>query len=382
MRRHSHVVSALSCGASRASSSISFRLAGAMVCALSLFVSAASAVSGLTPGSVDLKSAGPMTFASSGVLIIGDPKAAEVFALDTGDAKVAGDLEKSLPSDLRAAVASTLGAGEVTINDLAVNPETGNVMLSVTAGDAVCLVRLGRDGQLSKLDLSNIAHARKALPNPPADKVSGSGRRARNLRDESITDVAFFDGKVIVSGASDGDQKSAVVEFPFPFAKNTIVTNVEIYHAAHGRVEDPAIRTFVPMNLGGKPSLLAGFTCTPLVNFPLADLGGDEKVRGKTIAELGNRNRPIDMFVYEKDGAAFLLLSNTVRGVMKVSTDGIDDVAGLTEKVSGGGTAGQSLQTIESLVDVSQMDKLSETQGIALVGKPTETQILQIFDLP
>ncbi|WP_417735168.1 hypothetical protein [Rosistilla oblonga] len=356
----------------------------AALLAISLGSATSYAASGLTPGPVELQSLGPMTFATSGVLIIGDPKAAAVYAIATEDKQVDGDLQNSLPKDLRGQLAAAIGAeaDALEIGDMAVNPETGNVTFSVKANNRCGLVRMSRDGQFQKINLDKIDHGRKQLPNPPADKITGEGRRKRNLRDQSITDVAYFDGKVIVSGLSAGDSPSAVVEFPFPFADNTIVSNVEIFHAAHGRVEDAAIQTFVPLNIDGEPSLLAGFTCTPLVNFPIGKLDGGEKVRGKTVAELGNRNRPIDMIVYEKEGVTHLLLSNTARGVMKVSTEKIDDGPGLTEPVRGGGTAGQPFEKIESLVDVTQMDKLSETHGIALIGKPGDTQRLQIFELP
>jgi len=44
------------------------------------------------------------------------------------------------------------------------------------------------------------------------------------------------------------------------------------------------------------------YTCTPLVQFAIPDLKPGAKVKGKTIAELGNRNRPLDMIDYQKDG--------------------------------------------------------------------------------
>jgi len=47
------------------------------------------------------------------------------------------------------------------------------------------------------------------------------------------------------------------------------------------------------------------------------------KVKGKTVAELGNRNRPIDMIVYQKGGKDYLLLANSSRGVMKINADEI-----------------------------------------------------------
>ena len=59
------------------------------------------------------------------------------------------------------------------------------------------------------------------------------------------------------------------------------------------------VRAFTVYNINEEPHLVAGYTCTPLVKFPLSDLKPGNKIRGITVAELGNRNRPLDMFVYE-----------------------------------------------------------------------------------
>ena len=48
--------------------------------------------------------------------------------------------------------------------------------------------------------------------------------------------------------------------------------------------------------------MLAAYTCTPLVKLPVSELKAGAHVKGTTIAELGNRNRPLDMIVYQKDG--------------------------------------------------------------------------------
>ncbi len=55
---------------------------------------------------------------------------------------------------------------------------------------------------------------------------------------------------------------------------------------------------------------------------------------GTTIAELGNRNRPLDMIVYQKNGQEFLLMSNNSRGVMKIPTANFGDAAGITTPVT------------------------------------------------
>ena len=75
---------------------------------------------------------------------------------------------------------------------------------------------------------------------------------------------------------------------------------------------------FIPINISGKPHVLAAYTCTPLVKFPIDGIQAGTQIKGTTIAELGNRNRPLDMISYAKDGKDFVLLANSSRGIMKV----------------------------------------------------------------
>ncbi|MCA9135550.1 MAG: hypothetical protein KDB00_02295 [Planctomycetales bacterium] len=335
---------------------------------------------GMSLGPVELQSVGPMTFATSGVLLVGDPKAATVYAIATEDSRE-GSGQPDI-SDLQAAVKSALHLeGNVGIGELAVNPDSGSVFLSVTAGGQVHLVKVDGDSKISKVNLDKIYHASKVLPNAPEDKDNNQGGRNRNRRNSSITDLAFFEGKVMVSGLSAGDSPSRVIEMPFPFAENSVTTSVDIFHAAHGRVEDATIQTFLPLVVDGEPSLLAGFTCTPLVRFPVKSLDGSDKVRGTTVAELGNRNQPLDMVVYEKDGKTSILMNNSARGTMKISTDGISQRDGLTERVGNGGTAGQPFETIESLAGIKQMDKLDASHAVAIVDVKG-TLALKTIELP
>jgi hypothetical protein len=152
-------------------------------------------------------------------------------------------------------------------------------------------------------------------------------------------------------------------------------------------LEDYApIRVFVPFNIGGEPNLLAGFTCTPLVRFPLnkvtAESADNAKLRGTTVAELGNRNRPLDMIVYNKDGKDYLLLANSSRGVMKVSTDDIERPEGIEAPVQGGGTAGQPYETIDSLQGVVQLDRIDDQQAMVIVQTDGGAMNLKTINLP
>src|SRR6185503_16235536 len=115
------------------------------------------------------------------------------------------------------------------------------------------------------------------------------------------------------------------------------------------------VRTFVPFKVGNEAQLLAAYQCTPLVQFPLSDLKPGAKIKGKTIAELGNRNRPLDMIVYQKDGKDYLLLANSSRGIMKINTDQIEKAENITAPVPGGGKKGLPYETIESWTGIDQL---------------------------
>jgi hypothetical protein len=71
------------------------------------------------------------------------------------------------------------------------------------------------------------------------------------------------------------------------------------------------------------------------VKIPVSELKPGAHVKGTTIAELGNRNRPLDMIVYQKDGKDYLLLANNSRGVMKIPTEGADATESITSRVDG-----------------------------------------------
>ncbi|MEW4487650.1 hypothetical protein AB1L42_06185 [Thalassoglobus sp. JC818] len=351
------------------------------------FVAATSSAAdlyGLSEGTPDIQSAGPMTFGPSGILFIGDPKGAAVFAIQTGDSH--GDptgVEHDLDG-VKDAIASAVGASAdaVTVNDLAVNPETGNAFLLATVeGKGPVLISVS-NSKVKVVSLDKVHFAKKELTDAPEDAVVGDGRRQRNLRDDSITDIAFVDGEIIVSGLRKSDSPSGVRTMVFPFNKADKGASLEIYHAAHGRSEDTsAIRTFVPFVIDGEPNLLAGFVCTPLVKFPISAVDSSDRIQGTTVAELGNRNRPLDMIVYTKDGEQYLLLTNSARGVMKISTNDIERSEGLTERVEGGGTAGQTYETVSSWQNVVELDKLNSTHAVVLIDDGGQLN-LKTVELP
>jgi hypothetical protein len=215
------------------------------------------------------------------------------------------------------------------------------------------------------------------MPNPPAATATG-----RNGRMASITDMAYLDGHLYVTGLSNEEFASKFWAVPYPFEAADRGTSVEIWHASHARFETNApILTFTPMRAGGQPMLIAGYTCTPLVRFPVSDLKPGAKIMGTTIAELGSGNQPIDMLLYQKDGRQYLMLANTRHGVLKIATDGFVTAPGLTERVED--TAGVPAEKVASLTGIVQLDRLSDTQAIVLQrSAATDPVNLQAHPLP
>jgi hypothetical protein len=342
---------------------------------------AAEPSASLKKGTPDLKSAGPLTFGPDGILFVGDTQGAALFAIDTGDR--AGEKGAIKVDDLGAKVAALLGtdAKQVMINDVAINPASGKAYLSVSRGRgpdaAPVILRVGRDGKLSELSLENVRFAKAEIPNAPSPKDMQKGQPLRN---ESITDLAYVDGRVFLAGLSNEEFSSRLLAIPFPFTDSVDGAGVEIYHGSHGRIETKSpVRTFVAFQIKGEPYLMAAYTCTPLVKVPVADLKAGAHVKGTPIAELGNRNRPLDMIVYQKGGKDYLLLANNSRGMMKIVTDGADKTQPITSRVPD--KEGLPYETIEGMKDVVQLDQLDKAHAVILRDQ-AGTLNLETIDLP
>lgn len=338
---------------------------------------AADLTAGMQKGTPELKSAGPATFAPQGILLVGDTAGATIYAIATGD-KASGSADQGLNVEkLDEKIAALLGTTPkgLLINDLAVNPETGNAFLTVSRGtgpDAKPLVmRVDSTGKIAEFPLKDVLHSKAPIPNAPTEKG----------RQDVTTDLQFVDGKIIVAGLSNEEFASQLRVLAFPFAAVDKGTSVEIYHGAHGKLETQSpVRTLAVFDVGGQPNVLAAYTCTPLVKFPLSDLKPGSKVKGTTVAELGNRNRPLDMIVYNKDGKDYLLLANSSRGVMKVNVETIDKQDGISSRING--TAGLPYDTIANLKGVMQLDKLGKDRALVLVQSDTGGLNLKAIQLP
>ena len=327
--------------------------------------------SGFKTGTPHMKAAGALAFGPDGILFVADNPNTTIYAIATGDTKPAGVKELKV-ENVDAAIGSMLGAtgGDIVINDMKVNPASGNVYLSLSRGKgpgaAAVLIKVGSDGKPSEFSLKDVKFASTKLA---------------NAKGQAVTSMAFHKGDLYVSGMANEEWESTLRAIPFPFSEDAGKgTGVQIYHGAHGAYETKApIQTFMAYDIAGQTHLLASYVCTPLVKFPVAKIKGSDKVKGTTIAELGNRNRPLDIIAYTKDGKDYALIANSARGIMKVTLEGVDKIEEITARVPD--TAGLKYDSIKTFNGVVQLDKLNATMGV-VVTKVAGKTTLETVELP
>src|SRR5579871_5662511 len=210
---------------------------------------------GKTPA---LQSAGPMAFAPNGVLLIGDTVAASVVAVETGDTAKAkpGKIEID---DLTGKIAAMLGAtkDQIAVNDVAVNPISGSAYLSIARGlgpDAQpVILKVDRAGKLTELKVEGLKHTSVSLldaPDPSNPKTTPA------MRAQSITDLGYVNGQVLVAGLSNEEFSSSMRDIPYPFTAATKGASIQMYHGSHGRFETAApVRTFMTYDIDGKTNV-------------------------------------------------------------------------------------------------------------------------------
>ena len=348
-----------------------------------------------------LSSAGALAFGPDDTLFIADNKAATIFALQLGGEEPGDTPGTAAVEQLDRKIAALLGTGadEILINDIAVSPNSRNTFLSVSRGraeSAPVLLRVDGAGAIDVIELDQIAYTQVEFPNPAEDFMppNPSGRArpvyfpAANPRMDTVTDMEYVDGQVILSGLSNEEFASKLRAVNYPFSGAGRGISIEIWHASHGAWETRApVYTFVPYEIDGEPNLIAGYFCTPLVRFPLDALAAGNaftgKVRGTTIAELGAFNRPLDMVVYERGGEEFLLMTTVSKGVMKMSMEDVARQEPLTRQVPEmEDIAGVPFERIDRMEGTSQLAMLDDTRAVIVIRDGAGMTNLDTIALP
>ena len=319
-------------------------------------------------GNPEIASMNAIAFGPQGILFIGDSKNARIIAIETKDVTPTAPKEKLMLEKVDQQIAKLLGtsADEINITDMAVNPISNQIYFSVHHSSGLPVL-FRTDGEtLIHVPLEAISHAKTALVNPV--KEDAKDHRERPLRQWAVADLAYHEGQVMVSGLSNEEFGSTFRSIAFPFKDDQMHTTLEIYHAAHGKYETHApIKTFMPFTLHGEAHLLASYTCTPMVVFPMKHLKQGQHIKGRTIAELGAGNTPLDMIHIENEGNHFVLIANNRRPVMKIKMEDIEKFDGsLTEEVTEkAGVAGVHYVSLP-MQYVLQMDNYGKNAYVVL----------------
>lgn len=352
---------------------------------------------GSTSGAPDLQSAGPLLFHPDGTLFAADVSAAAVFAIELADTEVHDRVEPIEVDRLDARLASLLGVevGDAVIRGMAAHPGSHAVYLSVARGHGAdarpALIRMAADGEPRLVDLERASSTRAALDDAPAPEddrldvwlddsaensqvmeIAGNTLQIARvaLGRSTITDMAWVDGALLVAGTSNEEFSSRLRRIPFPFTGIVEGTSLEIYHVDHGRYETASpIRKLVPFD-GGR-SILATYTCTPVVHFPVGDLVPDALVRGRTVAELGPMNQPLSLVAYERDGEEYLLVSGTRHPLLRIPAAAVAGQAPLTEHLEPVGIPREAL----SPEGVTWMANLDRNQVVVVQHEGAETSL-------
>ena len=279
---------------------------------LSLVLAAAcSAASAAPPRSV-----GVMTFADTDTLVLADWRAGRLQAVTLPPAPKGSPGPFNL-QDVAAPIARALHtrADRLRFEDMAFRPGTSvaYVTLSVSRGTGAptpALVAVDATGRVRPVDLATARSRTQRIDDVPA----ADQRLWRDIPAATftVTDMVHRDGKLYVAGLSSASFASTLRVFDFPFQGHATASSIEMYHPVHNQVETRApIRRMVIATLNGEPTLVAAFTCSPLVTIPLKDLRDGAHIAAKTVAEFGWGSAPVSMVAFEGKAGPQVLLTHS-----------------------------------------------------------------------
>lgn len=350
---------------------------------------------------LDIQSAGALGFSPDGILFVGDWIGGAVYAFDVGEEEVSEAVDTAPADDavvgttpidnIDIAVANVLGvnAAEVTINDMMVHPQTQEVFLSVTRGHGFsgmpAIVKVDQQGNIENLRLDELSFSKQSLNDVPDMDTQFQPRgmmvpptkkdlikAEASIRTLAIMDIDYYDGELFVAGVSNEEFSSTLRRIPFPFTGEYSASKIGIYHKNHLNFETRApIRAQVVTEIQGEDYLVASYTCSPLVLFPLADLKDGATVSGKTVAEMGT-GQPVDMFTFSsEDGKPFIMVTNAAFSTLKISLDEVVAAEEITwENSQLGDRQGVSGTDFPTVGTVLHMDKFDDNNYAAIVRDP------------
>jgi hypothetical protein len=335
----------------------------------------------------DIRSISRLAAGPGNILFVADWKTARVHAITLPEAahRPAGTAFNIL--DLEPLLSKQVGGARITVEDMVARPATAEVYVALSYGAAKtpALIVVTSDRKARRIDLKTAKATSIALREPPTTDYAFWGDMPE--RSFTVTDMKWRDGELFIAGLSNQEFASTLRRVKYPFDSQQSITSVEIYHTGHNLIETRApIRAMSFATWGGKPYLVAAYTCTPIVTIPLDDLKDGAHIRGKTIAELGYGNTPADMIAYTRTAQgrteSFLMLLNFERGASVIPVSQVEAASsgpGIDELVPFGQLAGLDT-TPTPLAGALRIDNLDEKSFI-VVRRRLENDSLQLVTI-
>ncbi len=281
-----------------------------------------------------LLSASAMAIASDGKLIVADWRAGLLVALALPTQPKAKEVSFNLPnlSDLFGAAVG-VDAAKIRVTAAAFLSDSQTTIFAVALGKQVdspiAILLINATGKVEVLNVDEAITSSQLITPPTATANLWSKQDTRSLL---VTDMKFYGSELIIAGLANATFSSTLRRVPYPFTGKTVSTQIEMYHAVHNQIETRApVRTFNVIEIEGTPTMLAAYTCTPLVTVPLGELKDGAKVKGKTIAELGFGNTPLDVVPfainYQGKKSEWVLIANSAKAADLISLSDITNAS-------------------------------------------------------
>lgn len=381
-----------------------FSVLKSSVLSLSSLTMMISACAQSVPESSNVVDVGPppvsltvLEFGGPNTLFAADDIQNKVYALELAEIPdETGNLE-SVPYNL-VGLGSQLAAFfevspfDISYHDLAVHPVTKSAFISLSmageGGERSALVMISPQGEIVSLDYQTLDYTSIDIAEPADPNVTFW--RDIPAPALSVTDFEFDDGQLYVAGLSNGEFASTLRSIAYPFETGIETTSIEMFHTAHNQNETRApIRAMAMVDLDGEKTMVAAYTCTPLVTIPATALEDGAHVVGNTVAELGYGNRPLEVlsltaYNMERQPEQFVLVINREMSANLIKLEDlaaapalIEPFSGLGETLGADGThipfAGilqaddqdaQFILTLRRNIDTGDVDLISSMKGV------------------
>lgn len=275
---------------------------------------------------------GSIAFSPEGILFVGDNVGSAVFAYKTDPSKANPRDKEVKPFEIdqiNSAIARAIKVqvSALQVNDMAVHPITHQVYISVSIlnGGKVtpAVVEVSATGKITAVDLNakdRTEYKIKDAPTPDQhfiqrawlvpDAEKYAEKAETPMRSMTIVDMKFHNRELYIAGISNEEFASTLRKVPYPFTGEASTSHIEIYHTSHAQYETRApIRAMTFADVDGKDTLVAAYTCSPVVLIPVDELKDGAKVEGRVVGDMGN-GQPISMVSMNYSGIPTIFVTN------------------------------------------------------------------------